>query len=402
MKIQNRIATGLAVATLASLLAVPSVASASPRFEINFYPDMQMTTYPETVAIGAPYRVGGELWDDASGMPPDEFTQGAQEAFFLAGFYPLTNGQTCTASPILANARNILAGFPAKPLTPAKNLAVAQAIRQGEGTQIPFAGQSAFMEAPSQQPGIFEAQLTAPSQPTTLHLCEIGAEWQVFLWKGKGIGVPTLDTLAQVLTVNVVKPTTPPPTTGNPTTGGTSPNASGSPYITILPPYPGTASENAYNEAMLSMPLLPTTGHETTSTSPDKKSSVITFATQTWTSAVLVKWAFSTPFPDIYGQASGEHAWGFSTPSYNPTLTITVPPNGVGIQFKYPVVATITFTVEQQQTTTTTTNAGEWVKNAQGVYVWTGHPNTSTSTGATTTQTYSKSYRVSSLGSVLN
>lgn len=402
MNTYKRIATGLAVATLASLLAVPAVASASPRVEINFFPDMQMTTYPETVATGAPYRVGGELWDDASGMPPDEWTQGAQEAFFLAGFYPLTNGQTCTASGIISTVRALLAGYPAKPLTFATSRQALQDIIKGEGTSIPFNGQSAFMEAPGQQPGIFEAEQVAPTTPTTLHLCEITAEYQPFLWKGRGIEVPTLDTLAQVLTVNVVKPTTPPPTTGNPTTGSTGGNASGSPYITILPPYPSTASENGYNEAMLSMPLLPTTGHETTSTSPDKKTSVITFATQTWTSAVLVKWAFSTPFPDIYGQANGEHSWGFSTPSYNPTLTITVPPNGVGIQFKYPVIATITFTVEQQQTTTTTTNAGTWQKNSQGVYVWTGHPNTTTSVGATTTQTYSKSYRVSSLGSVLN
>lgn len=431
MNIYNKILSGLAVLGLASLLALaPAPASASGLIVNQIhYNDLIVVPYRSTLTVppNTRYILSSTLVDDDGLQLPDDEQRGAGEATYTAGYYIVPNGGTCNANAVISaetNFFNLALSLKGQP-TPSQitNLLRARgAVAQAEGNQFVWLqGSPTFQESPALDKQFIGTQLTAPSQPTTFTVCEVATEFQTFEWLRPTPHLDyTFDTDLATVQITVAKPTTPPPlnpnNTGNPTSGGTGGSGGGSAYITILPPYPGTASENAYNEAMLSMPLLPTSGHETTSTSPDKKASVITFATQTWTSAVLVKWAFSTPFPDIYGQANGEHAWGFSSPSYNPTLTITVPPNGVGIQFKYPVVATITFTVEQQQSTTTTTNAGTWqpittcsitattcpTADQTTTYHWTGTPHTSTSVGATSTQTYSKSYQVSSLGSVLN
>ncbi len=413
----NRILAGLAVATLTSLLAVAPIPASASGLIVNqiHYNDLIVVPYRSTLTVppNTRYILSSTLVDDDGIQRNDDTQRGAHEAGYTAGYYIVPSGGTCNANAVISAETNFFAltsSLKGQP-SPYEISLITRAegtVSRAEGNQFLWLqGSPNFQESPALDKQFIGVQMVAPSQPTTFTVCEVATEYQIFLWQKPVKHYDfTFDTDLATVQITVAKPTTPPPSNptnpGTSTSGGTSPNANGSPYISILPPYPGTASENAYNEAMLSMPLLPTSGHETTSTSPDKKSTVITFATQTWTSAVLVKWAFSTPFPDIYGQAQGEHAWGFSTPSYNPTLTITVPPGGVGIQFKAPVVATIAFTVEQQQSTTTTTNAGTWVKNSQGVYVWTGHPSTSTSVGATTTQTYSKSYQVSSLGSVLN
>lgn len=421
-----------------------------------------------TVQTGSTYRIQATFMDDAVGfhingssqlsVPDDNYVLWKQHnAYYNAGWS--TSPQNISSiTYVETQINNIRFNIDNQIYSTQEQYARENLVYQSLNRQLlslignPMPVSLGGIETPgNNQTSIFSTNtLVAPSQPTTLTYYILGTEYQNFSCSGSsrcfrgssnGIDIagfnnfvvshPGFDTTPGKFVVNVVSSAC----TSN--CGGVtkivSPactsncGTSGSSNITILPPYPSTASENAYNEAQLQFSLLPTTNSATTSKSP-RGQIVVVKSDTIWVSSVKVAWQY-TPASDLtpQSQSSGVHYWNFGGPLSNPQMSITVPPGGVGVQWIAPTVATVTFTVTQTQSDNWIRDPGNWVTQYKygcslsplppsdnGVcpsadvtktitgYTWSGTATSGTKPYNTTTTTYSKSYRVSSLGSVLN